>query len=514
MRRLAALVVVLTACTATGTPVDGRPSNPTEPPSTSAEPADQVAGESSGEAAPGSVFGSPGIGDRLYPALGNGGYDVERYRFDVNVSSDWVVDAVAEIDLVPLAGLSGFNLDLAGLEVISVEVQGFDDVRFEHRDRELIIDLGSVAPEGEELTAVVSYAGTPESLPADAVPFRPGWQVGDDVAYLFSQPDGAQSLFPVNDHPRDRADVVLTITAPSGVEAISGGSVVAESIGEQTDTVTWEMDDVAPYLIPLAIGQLTLVDDRVVNGVRYDVWVSDDLVEASAVETFTIQPEIVAFFEERFGPYPFDRAGALIVDDVLGAALETQTIPTYTAVSAGWGEVVIAHELAHQWFGDAIALEQWDDIWLNEGFATFAHWLWLEESFGADRYDSEVERAYRVLSGLELAANGVTPDRARARAVDAFPPPNHPRAADLFNRSVYERGALGLVALREAVGDERLFDLLGTYTSRFAGETVTTESFLELVEEVLGGDERALLASWVDEDVIPSLLGRGLAPPG
>ncbi len=194
--------------------------------------------------------------------------------------------------------------------------------------------------------------------------------------------------------------------------------------------------------------------------------------------------------------------------------METQTIPTYTATSVRWGEVVIAHELAHQWFGNSIALEQWDDIWLNEGLATFAHWLWLEESRGADRYRAEVERAYRTLSGLDLVENGVAPAEAADRVADAFPPPDEPRATDLFNRSVYERGGLALVALRESVGDERLFELLRTYAERFGGRTVSTGDFIDLVGEMLGSEAVALVTSWATDVAMPPLPERGLTPPG
>jgi aminopeptidase N len=385
-------------------------------------------------------------------------------------------------------------------------------VGFEHLGRELMIDLGATAPSGEAIDVTITYSGTPESVPADAVPFSPGWQRGDEVGYLFSQPDGAQSLFPVNDHPQDRADVQLAITVPPGVEAISGGRVISEASSAAGETVVWHMEDIAPYLIPLGVGEFTLVSDEVVDGVRYDVWVSDDLVGMSAIDTFEVQPEIVAFFEERFGPYPFDRAGALIVDDLLGAALETQTIPTYTVASAQWGEVVIAHELAHQWFGDAITLEQWDDIWLNEGFATFAHWLWMEESLGVARYDSEIEDAYGTFSGRQLVESGVAEEVAANRVREAFPPPDDPRGADLFNRSVYERGGLTLVALRDAVGDDELFELLRTYTERFTGSTVTTEAFVALVDEVLGSDAAALVSAWVTNEDVPPLPGRDLTP--
>lgn len=457
--------------------------------------------------------GGTGLGDRLYPMLGNGGYDVQRYSFDLSFDDGGAVEAVAAIELLTKADIAGLSLDLADLTVSRVEVDG-GEAEFQHVDRELMIDFEEVVPAGEPVTIEVWYHGVPTPLPADAVPFGPGWVTGRDVAYLFSQPDGAQSLLPVNDHPSDRADVALTVHTPSGVEAVSGGELVSESSADGRDTVVWEMASVAPYLIPLAVGELTLLSDRVVNGIRYDIWVSDGLLESTTLEAFDSQPAIVAFFEERFGPYPFERAGALIVDDSLGAALETQTIPTYTARSSEWGEVVIAHEIAHQWFGDAIALEQWDDIWLNEGFATFAHWLWIEERFGTAAYAREVRDAHALFSGAALIAEGVDRDVVARRVQDAFPPPDEPRASDLFNASVYERAGLGLVALRDAVGDEALFEFVRVYTARFSGATVSTEMFVALVGEELGTEAADLIETWVTAPIIPAMPSRGLTSVG
>ena len=503
MSTAAALLLIIGACT---TAVDSPDVATVEPPTSSAAETSSEAPRASS----GARVGSDGIGDRLYPTLGNGGYDVESYEFSLDVMSGGFVDAAAVVRIIPESDLEQFNLDLVGMEVESVRVDGVG-ATFSHVDRELQIVPAEPMSSGSPAMVEIEYSGVPVPVPADAVPFSPGWQTGDEVSYLFSQPDGASSIFPVNDHPADRAEVTLSVTVDSSLDVVSGGELVSEAVTAESKTVVWEMSNVAPYLIPLAIGRFELVSEQVIDGVTFDVWASEDLVTLPALETFDRQPDIVAFLEERFGSYPFDRAGALIVDDLFPAALETQTIPTYTLISAEWGEVVIAHELAHQWFGDAIALEQWDDIWLNEGFATFAHWLWMEESFGRGVYEEEVRRAYSVFSGLNLVEGGTDPDEALDRALAAFPAPDDPRAADLFNASVYERGALTLVALRDEVGDDRLFDFFATYTDRYVGETISTEAFLSLVGEELGDEREALVRAWVQDPVVPALPAWDLA---
>ena len=505
MKRLAPVLALLAAACTTA------PVEVAEPPPTTDAPPPSVAAVAS--SVPDGAPGGEGIGDRLYPRLGNGGYDVDAYEFVIEVSPGGKITAEADIVLVAAHDLSQFNLDLSGLTVDGISVAGFPDATGSQADRELIVDLGGTAAGGSSLSVTIEYSGTPEPVPADAVPFAPGWRTGNETFYLFSQPDGASSLFPVNDHPLDRADVVLSVTVPEGYDAISGGELVSVSSEAGSETFTWEMETIAPYLIPLAIGRFDLIFEDTRDGVLYDVWAAAPLSESRSFELFEIQPRIVEFFEERFGPYPFDRAGALIVNDDLPAALETQTIPTDTAVSAGWGEVVIAHELAHQWFGNAIALEQWDDIWLNEGFATFAHWLWLEESQGRERYEQEIASAYGSFSGQGLVDGGATPDEARRRVIDAFPPPDEPRAADLFNASVYERGGLALAALRAEVGDDAFFGFVREYTARHVGGTIDTESFLSLVSEVLGEPAAALVRSWVQDPFVPPLPAFGLTPP-
>jgi aminopeptidase N len=312
-------------------------------------------------------------------------------------------------------------------------------------------------------------------------PFPTGWQFGDEGSvFVFSEPDGASGVFPANDHPSDRADVILVVRVPEEHVVVSGGRAHPVEIVDDLRVFRFEIPAVAPYLVPLAIGDFEAVETE--DGVR--TWMGNG---APLPPGFERQGEILTALEADLGPYPFDQSGAVVVDSDFPAALETQTLSTYTTASAAWGTAVIAHELAHQWFGNHISLAQWDDIWLNEGPATFMTWRWIEIDRGRDAYEAEVRRAWEAMSIAQL------------------PPPDHPPGQDLFNASVYQRGGLAFVALREFVGDDEFFDFLRAYVAAFSGKTVTTEAFLTFVLIVLGPDAEALVTDWIRADTMPEL---------
>ena len=453
----------------------------------------------------------------MLPYAGNGGYDVTNYRLDLAVDmASGFMEGVASIEAVALIDLSQFNLDLVGMDVgaVSVSTSGWEeDVSTTRERRELVIDNVQVIPRGTAFSVTVAYSGSPAPLPAEAGPFDPGWIGSSSQVFVYSEPDGAAGWFPSNDHPIDRAPLEISVTVDSGWDVVSGGSLVEiAAVGDGTVRHTWRMrDPVAPYLVPLAIGRF---DSRTEpdQGRSITTWFPEG-IDTALLEPFRLQGEMIDLFEARFGPYPMESVGALVVESDFRAALETQTLPTYTTASLVWGEVVVAHELSHQWFGNSVALEQWDDIWLNEGFATMAQWLWLEHRHGIDVYDAEVAKAFSTISGLALTESGTPAQEAGRRAQDAFPPPDHPRKGDLFNGSVYLRGGLALVALRDLVGDDAFFTFIGDYVSEVSGRTVSTESFIDLVDAGLGGDAAGLVASWVSDRQVPDLASRGLVAP-
>lgn len=512
-RALAALAVVAAAiagCSGQAPPPAAEPTIPaatvTSPPapSTTAPTAPPVSPAVSPRP------GASGLGDRLYPWLGNGGYDVESYLIEAAVDpAGGSISATATITAVALHDLSQFNLDFTGPEVAGVLVDG-EPARFRREDGELVVDPGGHIPGGEPFEVEVTYAGVPAAADSPAAPFDTGWHHGDGAVFVLSQPDGARAWFPANDHPQDRADVVLDLEVPPGMVAVSSGPGGEVSPGR----FTYRIDGTVPYLVPLAVGRFEMRQDgELPSGEPIVTWY-DAAVDPGRLGPFARQRDIIDFFAERFGPYPYDTAGSLVVASGVQVALETQALPTYTEAALGWGEPVVAHEIAHQWFGNRVAVAQWDDIWLNEGLATFAQWLWQEHRRGHEAYEEAVTRAYGLISGLDLVEEGVDPPEADRRARQAYPPPDDPRPDALFTSSVYRRGGLAMVALRDRVGDETVFRILTEWVGRHGGGAATTEDFLALTGELAGPEAADELESWVRDERIPAMPRRGLEPPG
>jgi aminopeptidase N len=461
--------------------------------------------------------GDAGIGDRLYPKLGNGGYDVAEYAIDLRLDpQSGIVEAITTVEAVATEDLLSLNLDLAALEVVEVMVDGVS-AGFAHEDGELTVSPQVTLTEGSSFVVEVSYRGAPGVNLLSAAPFFAGWRRAGDTFYVVGQPDGASTWFPVNDHPLDRATVDLTVRVPAGIEVVTVADI-SELESESDGTVSHHfqsLEPVAPYLISLAIGQfeseVRVLDSRIKLSL-----VAPPGTDQDVLALFDVHPEMLDFFAERFGPYPFDGYGALLIDDEnLHAALETQELTTFGMPVLVLGEPVLSHELSHQWFGDAVAVSQWDDIWLNEGFATFAQWLWLEHTEGRDAFDREVSQAYDLFSGKTIMEQEhLSSLEAQRQARLAFPPPNHPQARSLFNASVYLRGGLTLVALRDLIGEESLLQILRNYVERYKGDNVLTEDFLAAVGRSAGSEAADLARRWVNDPLPPAMPARDLVPLG
>lgn len=418
--------------------------------------------------------GAAGAGDAYTPRQGNGGYDVRHYNLSVRYdprSNRLTTGTRAVITARATQTLSRFNVDLRGLTVDTVTVDGTPAAAVARTGNELIITPASAIRVGATFRVVVRYRGAPGHQNSPRLG-RNGWFNTDDGAIVVGQPVSASYWFPVNEHPSDKATYSVAVTVPDGVRAIGNGvegPVRAAPRGWRT--FTWSMrHPAASYLVTVAIGRWrvhrwTLGDGTpVLTAVDRSLprYIDRELRRTGAV---------LAWLRRRLGPYPFEAAGAIVDNLRLGFALETQTRPVYSTAffrRGTDGSYVIAHELSHQWLGDAVSLRRWRDIWLNEGFATWLETAWDARVQGRNVGDIFHRWYRRYGAGTRFW---------RLRVSD-------PGIGNLFSWPVYLRGAMTLQALRERIGAPAFATLLRTWYRRNDDAWGTTRQFQRLTKRL------------------------------
>jgi aminopeptidase N len=276
---------------------------------------------------------------------------------------------------------------------------------------------------------------------------------------------------------------------PEGKVAVANGLQPREPTTDAGWT-TWYWDapdQQASYLTTASVGDYDLSYEETPGGLPVVNAVDDGLTPGRLATTnasLAVQPDMIALFEEKFGPYPFNSYGAIVDDDSVGYALETQTRPVYSGVAS---EGTVAHELMHQWFGNAVSPQRWQDIWLNEGWGTYGSWLWAEEDDGPTA-QSQFDDVMAIPAddpfwGVVIADPGPT---------------------GLFVDPVYDRGAATLHALRLEVGDEAFFAGAQLWLERYDDGDATTEDFEAVYEEVSGFDLTPFFDVWLRQPEKPT----------
>ena len=425
--------------------------------------------------------------DPYAPQSGDVSYDVESYdlvlTYRVRTNR---LEGVATIVAVARESLTSFALDLVGLRTTRVRVDGAT-ARFTAGPRVLRVTAPRPFAAGDRFEIEVAYAGAPS--PRRSRWGSVGWEELTDGALVAGQPIGAPTWFPCNDRPDNRARMRMEVTVDDGYVAAATG-VVGPSVrrgGRVTTTFTSDVPT-ATYLAAVHVGRYrtrTLAGTGA--GVVPAVTVTAPPGLTAAVDrAFATVPEMLRVFDRLFGPYPQEACTLVVTADELEIPLEAQGLAVF-----GMNHLVpaaqrlVAHELAHQWFGNSVGIARWSDIWLNEGFACYAEWLWSEASGGAGVQACVAEHYAR------LAAKP-----RDLRLVDPGPD-------DMFDDRVYKRGAIALHAVRRLLGDAAFFDLLRAWTAENRHALVTTDDFRRAVERVGGADAVALLSRWIDEADLP-----------
>lgn len=422
--------------------------------------------------------GTSGQGDPYFPLAGNGGYTTGHY--DLDLAYDPVtrrLDGTEALTARATQQLERFDLDLSGLTVRSVRVNG-RTARWTREGQELVITPAKGLRKGEGFRVEVSYGGVPEDV-TDPDGSPDGWISTDDGAFVAGEPQGAMSWFPADNHPLDKASYTFEITVPAGYTAVANGVLTSQRTKRARTTFRWrQAEPMASYLATATIGKFDVQRYTTASGIP--VYNAVDPREAADAAPALAQiPSVLDWESNLFGPYPFSAAGAIVdhAPDV-GYALETQTRPLYdSAPDVG----TVVHETAHQWFGDSVSLTSWQDIWLNEGFATYAEWLW-EEQHGGRSAQAAFDNSYA---------------RPATSSLWAFPTANPGEGANIFASPVYTRGAMTLQELRTAVGDAHFFTILKTWARSHRYGNGTTAQFIALSEKVSGKNLDDLFHTWL-----------------
>ena len=434
----------------------------------------------------GPVDPSAGVGDSFYPLLGNYGYDVLHYDIDLDVEpSANSLDAVTTLTAVATGDLDTFNLDFHGLEVDTVAVDGVE-AGFARDGSEMTVRPAAAISSGAQFTVAVSYSGTPQPIADPGMPFTTlGWHETGGVIYTVSQPSGAMTWYPSNNHPTDKATFTFQITVPDDTTAAATGLLTDETSANGRTTSTWHMDDpMATYLAAVYIGDFERHEQRLDDGLLIRDYVPRDS-DPSILGDLAVAPQAIRFFEEILGPYPFDAYGTIVMPFPLGFALENQTLSIHGRF--GLDPYVIAHEAVHQWVGNSATVDDWSQIWLHEGFAHYLALLFTADFYGQD-IESTMAREHR-----ELVLAGTSP-------------PGDIEAHELFDfHTVYSRGALTLHALRTLIGDELFFSILRAHYDQTAGGTTNTDLFLGIVDDLAGSVAVSLVESWLYDPEVPGI---------
>ncbi|GGK79481.1 zinc metalloprotease [Sphaerisporangium melleum] len=458
--------------------------------------------------------GARGVGDPLFAYLGNGGYDVGSYDVSYDYRSGTTkMDASVRIAATTTQALSEFSLDAAVERVDRVTVDG-RAARFRVSGQKLLITPARELPRGRRFRVAVSFrvdrTANPQSpaFPSDEKPHRAAWVAQKDGFALLGQPDRTHLFFPCNDHPSDKAKVTFRITTPKGLRAVANGTL--RSRHEKAGRVTYVFatrDPIPTHVVQAAVGHFTAFQAKGPRGLPLRSYVAT--AQAAKARPFVEGiAEQVVWMEKQVGPYPFETYGVLgMPDGYEGVALEAATISTYAAESlTGTDEqghvtqeevqndkVTMMHELAHQYFGDAVAVRDWNQMWISEGHAEFYQVLYA------------VEQGWR---DLDDPARGL---RARYdfdgdKRVESGPPGNMKHARDVLV-GTNTAGLLMLFGLRELVGPDTFRRIEKTFFAEYRGRSASTPDYIKVANRVSGKDLTRYINGWIYDATTPPMPG-------
>lgn len=422
-------------------------------------------------------------------------YDVLNY--DLSLSFDFsekslsgilVMNANALTDTLTNVYINFYdNMKVSNVKYVSAKTTDTIDADYIRQNNYLIVKLNHSPARNEEFMLKISYSGVPLSFGSDAFSFKDIY--GNPIAYNLSEPNYAPAWWPEKDLPEDKAITSTHLTVPRGLKGISNG-ILTDTVENSNGTTTFNWKSsypVATYLVSVVVGKFSYWEDTYTSldgtktmPVVYYAFPRDS---ANARIDWSATPDMIRFYAKTFGEYPFiDEKYGMVQFGWTQGAMEHQTITSYgylLVTGDNRYDQVVVHELAHQWFGDAVTLMDWKNIWLNEGFATYSEALWEEYKSGKAAYLSYMKNLdYGYFTGTIYNPEGYI-----------FSPTVYP--------TVYNKAGWVLHMLRGVIGDDSFFKLLRDYYDKNKFKNAETKDFISLAEEISGQDLGWFFDEWI-----------------
>ena len=412
-------------------------------------------------------------------------YTVEHYDLSLVIKlASNLLDGRAMLRIRAVEDINEVALNLSGLKIIKATCQG-RKVPVAKKHHRMVVSLPAVVKAGERVELNLRYAGSPQA--ENGLWGELGWEELTDGILVSGQPVGASTWYPCNDHPSHKSSYRFEISADAGYRVVANGQLVDHRRSASRETWVYEQGEpMASYLATVQIGRYSQIPfDEGGHLVAYSVPGTEVPVRGA----FAKQTAMAELFERKFGPYPFESYKIVVVDDELEIPLEAQGLSIFgkNHLSLQWeAQRLIAHEFAHQWFGNSLTPGRWKDIWLNEGFACFSEWVYSEEA-QVMALDERARHAWAMLEGL--------PQDIMV---------GDPGPQDMFDDRVYKRGALALYALMRRLGETDFYTMLRQWTATHQHSTVSTQEFADLLGHYAPAEEiQDILDAWLFSEALP-----------
>ncbi len=428
--------------------------------------------------------------------------DIEHYVFRLTLTdeSDEIAGEATVTVRFRQAGAAGLTLDLAspvkgkGMTVSTVTGLGGTALTYSHESDRLAISMAAAPAAGERREVTIKYHGIPASgLRIDKN------KHGDRTFFGLNWPNLARQWLPTIDHPYEKATSEFLVTAPARYQVVANGLLLEErDLGGGTRLTHWKQSvPISSWLNAIGVAQFSVRHVGRVRGTPLETWVYHQDAAAGAGTFEEPARKALEFFIDRVGPYPYEKLANVQAAGLSGGTEHASAIFYGEAsVNGKPATTLVAHEIAHQWFGDSITEKDWDEVWLSEGFATYFTLLATEHYEGRDAFVAGLGRAKQAVAAAQKQA----PEQPIIHR-------NLGEMSKVLNRLVYQKGAWVLHMLRGEMGTERFWAGIRDYYARYRDRNVSTGEFRAVMEQHHGHDLRWFFDQWLRRPGWPGLEG-------